>query len=114
MLKRVLTCIILALVVLQSGLAMGDAHQMHQSGAEHKIFDDNHAHPEDSEPSDLDAPSSQDWDCHHCCHCHGHLCPAILVTSLRLVLPKSPTGVLFYTENTPPLTVDTFLRPPIA
>lgn len=46
MLNRGLTYFLLTLVVLQSALAMGDAHQLHQSGAEHRVFDQSYQHYE--------------------------------------------------------------------
>ena len=54
MLKRVLTYFLLTLVVLQSAVAMGDAHQLHQSGAEHLVFDDTHLH-DDGHVADVQA-----------------------------------------------------------
>lgn len=121
MLKRALTYFVLTLVVLQSGIATGDAHQLHQSGAEHVLFDESHQHldgvaseNQHSHDAGLETPSSQKWDCHHCCHCHGHFCPAILISTARILLSKNSSPVPGYSENAFPDTFETFLRPPIA
>jgi|SRR5690554_1071370 len=119
--KRALTYAVLILIVLQSGMAMGDAHQLHQSGAEHLAFDETHQHLDgfesDRHPiedAESDPSSSQTWDCHHCCHCHGHFSPAILVPTEPTLLSKSSSPVPDYSENTFPDTFETFLRPPKA
>lgn len=121
MLKRALTYVVLILVVLQSGMAMGDAHRLHQSGTEHVVFDENHRHLDGhgaekhhAEEVVSDDLSSAKWDCHHCCHCHGHFSPAILVPTEPTLLSKSSSPVPDYSENTFPDTFETFLRPPKA
>ncbi|BFM07297.1 MAG: hypothetical protein K6L75_04140 [Cellvibrionaceae bacterium] len=121
MLKRALTFFVLTLVVMQSVVAMGDAHQLHQSGAEHRVFDEAHLH-NDGDVADAqhdqvlhsDASTVEKWDCHHCCHCHGHLCPAVLISVERIQLLKHCSPVPDYAENTFPETHETFLRPPKA
>jgi hypothetical protein len=121
MFKRALTYFLLTLIVLQSGLAMGDAHQLHQSGSEHVAFDENHQHLDSLESEkhnakDLcsDASSCQKWDCHHCCHCHGHLSPAILISTDHILLSKYSSPIPTHSENAFPDTYETFLRPPKA
>lgn len=119
MLKRALTYLALILVVLQSGVSLADAHQLHQSGAEHLSFDESHQHLNDTDPEeqhnhDLDTSSSQQWDCHHCCHCHGHSSPAILISAEHILLVRHSPPVPNYSENTFPETFETFLRPPKA
>ena len=121
MLKRVLTYVVLTLVVLQSAVAMGDTHQLHQSGAEHLVLDESHQHTEGNileKQHDRDVQSeasvSDKWDCHHCCHCHGHLCAAALIATERVHLAKHSSPVPDYAENTFPETYETFLRPPKA
>ncbi len=119
MLIRAMTYFMLLLVVLQSGAAMADAHQLHQSGTEHLVFDESHHHLDGSGPADqhnheADAPSSQQSDCHHCCHCHGHFCPAILLSAERILLTRHSSPIPDYSENAFPDTFETFLRPPKA
>ena len=121
MLKRALTYVVLILVVLQSGMAMGDAHRLHQSGTEHVVFDENHRHLDGlgaekhhAEEVGSDDVSSEKWDCHHCCHCHGHFYSVILMSAERILLSKSTSPVPDYSENTFPDTFEAFLRPPKA
>jgi hypothetical protein len=121
MLKRALTYFLLMLIVLQSGLAMTDAHQLHQSGSEHVAFDIDHQHLDglDSEKNngkdvDSDASSSQKWDCHHCCHCHGHFSPTILISTEHILFSKHSSPIPTYSENTFPDAYEAFLRPPKA
>ena len=118
MLVRALTYILLILLLIQSSVAMGDAHQWHQSGTEHFTFDDTHDHNSnklsDFVDANTDDTSSQIRDCHHCCHCHGHLCPAILLAIPDVHLNKCVLIPPDYTENTIPQIFDSFLRPPIA
>lgn len=113
--QRVLTYAVLILIVLQSGMAMGDAHQLHQSGNEHVAFDQTHQHldgPESDKHHVEDASSLQERDCHHCCHCHSHFCPAILVPTESTLLSRGSSPVPDYSENAFPDTFETFLRPP--
>lgn len=121
MCKRALTYFLLLLIALQSVVAIGDAHQLHQQGTEHLTFDETHQHDEvqvfdilqdqkrysDSDPLD-------NLDCHHCCHCHGHLCPVILVSIEQVNLAKISPALPDYAEKTFPETYETFLRPPKA
>jgi hypothetical protein len=120
MLKRGLTYFVLALVVLQSAVAIGDAHQLHQSGAEHYVFDDAHLHVDehatDNEHNhNLNSNlSAEKWDCHHCCHCHGHFSPAVLISAEDIHLATLSSPVPDYSDKAYPETFETFLRPPIA
>ncbi|MFL0799429.1 MAG: hypothetical protein K6L76_02270 [Agarilytica sp.] len=114
--KRFLTYFILALVVFQSAVGIADAHQSHQSGTEHLSFDD-HEHSHEGFEADhtlIDGVDDQERDCHHCCHCHGHSGPAILIKPTSLALQKSSTCLSFYLENTPSEIINPLLRPPIA
>jgi hypothetical protein len=62
---------LVALIVLQSIAAIADAHQLHQTGSEHLEFDHGHdSTPVKKEQLAQKDPSAQ-FDCHHCCHCHG-------------------------------------------
>ncbi len=121
MLKRVLTYFLLALIVLQSGMSMGDTHQLHQSSSEHVTFDEAHQHlgvleveKHDVKTLTTDTSASSTLDCHHCCHGHAHFCPAILVSTDQLLLTKSSSPVSFYSESAFPNTFETILRPPKA
>lgn len=74
MLKNGIQWLMIILIATQSVWSMADAHSAHQSGLEHLEFEHQHddAHPakQGIEKSTLDA-SQADFDCHHCCHCHG-------------------------------------------
>ncbi|WP_396586506.1 hypothetical protein [Bermanella sp. R86510] len=116
MLKRILTYLLMILIVFQSSLAMADAHQFYQSGYEHINFDQ---HNQDSnnltiemqntELLDESLFSSQESDCQHCCHCHGH-CPPCPTD--HALLRKHSTKVSEYSEQAYPGFVNTLQRPP--
>ncbi|WP_080641856.1 hypothetical protein [Teredinibacter turnerae] len=121
MVKRALTYILLVLVVLQSAVAMGDTHQLHQSGSEHLVFDDDHL--PDAERADnhvhehdlnSDSSNNQKFDCHHCCHCHGHFSPAIVISPDRVHLAKASPPLPEYRTSTLPENHESLLRPPRA
>lgn len=114
--KRLLTYLILALVVFQSAAGVADAHQSHQSGTEHLTFDDHQHTHDDIETHDnlVDGTEGQERDCHHCCHCHGHLNHAVLIKPLGFTLNQSPTSVSDYSESFPSKVINPLLRPPIA
>jgi len=114
--KRFLTYFILALVVFQSAAGVADAHQSHQSGTEHLTFDDHQHSHEDVEVDHIlaDGAEGQERDCHHCCHCHGHFTPAVLVKPSGFALRKSSASKSDYSENFPSKVINPLLRPPIA
>lgn len=119
MLFRALTYCLLMMMLLQSVIAVADMHAAHQSGVEHRDFE-NHQHHDDvlSESSSIDSASqlltSDGPDCHHCCHCHGHFSPAILLNAERSLLAPVSSGFPRYTVVSPSENLETFLRPPIA
>ena len=45
MIRHAITYLIIALIAMQSVVAVADAHQLHQSGTEHLTFDHEHDHP---------------------------------------------------------------------
>lgn len=111
--KYFLTYFILALVVFQSAVGIADAHQLHQSGIEHLTFDD-HQHAHEHEDVEIDGAADHDGDCHHCCHCHGHLSPAILIKLLSFTLNQSSISISGYSQNLLSKTINPLFRPPIA
>ena len=121
MLTRILTYALLILVVLQSGIAMGDVHWLHESGAESVVIDERHQHlhshdfsaHQDTLVGSEDESSTQ-WDGHNCCQCHGHACSAIMMAAYRVLITKCSSPVPDYIECTLPDTFKTFLRPPKA
>lgn len=74
--RQYLVYLIIALMTTQSVGAMADVHKFHQSGTEHLSFNHEHSSAdidvfELHELDTSDALSSDSFDCHHCCHCHG-------------------------------------------
>ena len=121
MLKRILTYLLMILIVFQSSLAMADAHQFYQSGYEHINFDQHNQdsnnltiEKQNTELLDESLFSSQESDCQHCCHCHGHCTPAITIAFNRFCTTKSSSPVPEYSDKALPDTFESFLRPPIA
>ncbi|MBC8210414.1 MAG: hypothetical protein H8E21_05050 [Gammaproteobacteria bacterium] len=77
MIRKSLSLLLVALIALQSVAAIADKHQFHQNGTAHLQFDHStHDHPASTQ-SQPDKQNLQDpvadtqFDCHHCCHCHG-------------------------------------------
>jgi hypothetical protein len=71
MVQRWLSYLLISLVIAMPVLAGVDSHQLHQSESKHVEF--NHDHKQLISQADAEAPSvsESDYDCHHCCHCHG-------------------------------------------
>ena len=79
--KHWVLCILLAFATQASSAAF-DNHASHQAGTEHVSFE-HHEHQSESaidvesQPDEagqseaVTAGTSTDFDCHHCCHCHG-------------------------------------------
>lgn len=101
-------------MTFQSAAGLADIHTAHQSGLEHISYDD-HQHNEDEQHIVLDDKTNQEVpDCHHCCHCHGHSTPSIVLALDRIDSVKSSSPVPAYLDKVFPETFETFLRPPIA
>ena len=79
---RKFTCLLLILTfVVQPASTLADVHpvfniKVHQSGTGHLSFDhDNHTGGDlSSNALNSSKNSSTQFDCHHCCHCHGVVC----------------------------------------
>jgi len=79
MMRIAMTYMLMLLIALQSMVAVADVHQSHQASAEHLSFqaDRNTEYGTDSalQLSLLDDPveksTNNQFDCQHCCHCHG-------------------------------------------
>ncbi|MCG8312675.1 MAG: hypothetical protein MI976_05615 [Pseudomonadales bacterium] len=75
MMRQYIAYILVALLAMQSIVALADAHQYHQTGSEHIVFD-KHYEISGSEPNLIqtnivDYTQENTMDCQHCCHCHG-------------------------------------------
>jgi len=117
LLRKYLSCFLVALIALQSVVVAADNHQFHQSDQRHLEF--NHSHSaasvseqqaEQTDPSSLTDLS----DCHHCCHCHGsvHFFPGMPATGLNLDQAQQPQSE--YRLNNISRYTSPDLRPPIA
>jgi hypothetical protein len=75
MFKNSIQWLMIILIATQSVWSMADTHSAHQSGLEHLKFEHQHddAHPQDADiQKDVSTANKQaNFDCHHCCHCHG-------------------------------------------
>lgn len=109
---------LVALIALQSVVAIADAHQPHQAGVEHLEFN----HDDDKNTVDnsqhlkkvASSPSIDQYDCHHCCHCHGVVHFFLATPSLGFdasLLVQELTG---YWAQYPSILISPDLRPPIA
>jgi hypothetical protein len=101
----------------QSIVAVADVHQLHQEGTEHLSFDDEHNHSEPNENHtelyEEGVTAEQDWDCHHCCHCHGHSCFAVVMSAASYPLSPTTSNCTLCKENAKLETYSRIFRPPI-
>ncbi len=104
-------CLLLILTfVVQPVLTLADVHQFHQSGAEHLSFD------HDDQTTDKltrDKNSATQFDCHHCCHCHGAACGVGLPVTLILECEYGvPVQTDDYVVRVYPAIYEKQFRPP--
>ena len=120
MIRAWLSYLLITLIALQSVVAVADAHQLHQTGDQHLDFDhvDVHgsSHPDEhliAEVQSSSAPNAQ-YDCHHCCHCHGvvQLGVPSSISNLDPAMSQQGISTVHFNYLTPAL--DPGLRPPIA
>jgi len=110
MLKRVFLLGLMLALAAQSFLTMADVHQSHQSGTEHLNFDhDTHEHPQSSS---VDI-STDEFDCHHCCHCHSVGFSAILLATNVMTQQKNQTIISAYKAHFSTPDPQSLYRPPI-
>jgi len=118
MIKRWFMMVMALMIALQSVAAIADAHQLHQSGTQHLTFDHSH------QSSDIDngnqlvkqspvQPGQPLYDCHHCCHCHGHA-SVVLAGSLSHFAFFSGTELADYQAHLTSTIPTSLFRPPIA
>lgn len=119
MIRHYFTCLLAVLIALQSMTAVADVHQFHQSGTQHLEF--NHSH----QPTDIqdnnklakqapDKPAQSPYDCHHCCHCHGHGSVILAGADLHVGTLFSGKGQAEYHVNLTSGVPPSLFRPPIA
>ncbi|AXS83055.1 MULTISPECIES: hypothetical protein [Marinobacter] len=121
MIRHYLTCLLALLIALQSAVAMADTHRFHQSGTEHLEFD--HTHPPTDTPNNsqlakqtANQPDLSLYDCRHCCHCHGQVQGAVVLTGAasHLAVLLSGNGQADYQANLTSGIFPSLFRPPIA
>ena len=119
--RHYLTCLLALLIALQSVAAMADVHQLHQSGTEHLEFDHSHqSTATDTHNDNLLAKQTPDqrgqsvYDCHHCCHCHGHGSVVLIGATSHLADLFSENGQADYQANLTSGIPPSLFRPPIA
>lgn len=121
MIRLYLTCLLALLIAVQSVTAMADVHKFHQSGTEHVEF--NHSHQSTASDTQNDSqlakqaadPLSQSaYDCHHCCHCHGHGSFVLTEVASHLTVLFSESGQVGYQANLTSVIPPSLFRPPIA
>jgi len=111
------------IIVLQSTASIADAHQSHQSGSEHLSFEHDHGAVADRDltadkNSTSDASTSNvsaseiDFDCHHCCHCHGHHANWIASSFFQLLPVSYRDAVTLYHVDISSVHHELLLRPP--
>ncbi len=122
MIQKVLTYLLVTMIAMQSFVAIADVHQPHQSGEQHLEFEHDHSDSEtnigelevvkNASSESFNTSSLDEYDCHHCCHCHG-------VTYLKAVSEGSDVfpykQSIFLSTSTDYLshTLSPDLRPPI-
>ena len=119
--RHYLTCLLALLIALQSVAAMADVHQLHQFGTEHLEFDHSHqSSATDTQNDNLLAKQTPDqsgqsvYDCHHCCHCHGHGSVVLTGAASHLANLFSENGQADYQANLTSGIPPSLFRPPIA
>ncbi|MDZ7924908.1 MAG: hypothetical protein U5M23_12835 [Marinagarivorans sp.] len=117
MLKHGLPFLLIALIALQSVVALAGGHLVCEDDKEHSALNLND--PTNSViNAEVDNDNCQDAaqdadDCHTCGHCHGHFSSALLPHFLGLNLAHYSSQLPAYLASSPPLIISRFLRPPI-
>ena len=117
--KLQLLHILAFLIACQSSIAVADLHQLHQSGTEHISFDHSMIEDDQKDAVIADIPEAEtttavQYDCHHCCHCHGVACHFINTQNQNFKFQQPINGISQdqYRYNNRVISPD--LRPPIA
>lgn len=119
MIKRWFMMVMALVIALQSVAVVADVHQFHQSGTQHLEFKHLQQPTDTDNDSQLstqapDKPGQPVYDCHHCCHCHGHGAGALTGTALHLVALFSGKGQGDYQSSFTSAIPASLFRPPIA
>lgn len=119
MIRRAISYLLITLIALQSVVAMADAHRLHQTGTEHLEFEHSHQPGDTESDKQLSKQASEKsgqplYDCHHCCHCHGHGSMVLAVAASQLTALFSGHQKVPYRANLTMGIPPTLFRPPIA
>ena len=119
MIRRAISYLLITLIALQSVVAMADAHQLHQTGTEHLEFEHSHQPGDTESDKQLSKQASEKsgqplYDCHHCCHCHGHGSVVLIGATSHLADLFSENGQADYQANLTSGIPPSLFRPPIA
>jgi|GEM_PF-473218 len=116
MVRKWLTTMLVILIALQSVVAIADVHQTHQTGTQHLEYDQDHRSHSASEKQTFEKDSNavSEYDCHHCCHCHGMAHFFLPSQNNSLDTPSSEQRILDFRLKYPSAFVTPDLRPPIA
>lgn len=118
MLKYWFLISLIALITLQSVIAMADGHQVHQSGASRfdvSLDQQDDSDYENSRLEKFDRLSPSDpHDCDHYCHCHGVACAAVVSNYVHNILAAPMLAVVGYELFFPTDPPFSPFRPPIA
>lgn len=104
------------LIVLQSMVAIANADQFHQT--DKQLLEVNHSHYllslNEKQKIIKDSASDGEYDCNHCCHCHG-MDYSFLLNPYNNVNFSLPVLVIFeYNLKYFSLHIPPNFRPPIA
>lgn len=112
MLRKWLSYLLVVLIAMQSVVAIADAHQSHQEDKQHVDF--NHEHDSSTDiKTQYDETGAVQYDCHHCCHCHGQ--PIFSVSAINNPFPGkvSKNHILRHHFTYSSNLISPDLRPPI-
>jgi hypothetical protein len=116
MVRYFLTCLLAALIALQSVVAIADAYELHQSGTEYLELNHSQQSADAKNDNQLvkqspDKPGQLQYDYHHCCHGHVSMIP---FDSSSHFANFSETRLVDYQANLTSFIPTSLYRPPIA
>jgi len=119
MLNTLLIYFLGALIALQSVVFAANTHPLQSTDHEHTSVDHQHDHQhlptalEDNNDHFLSSDNTGDADCDHCCHCHGHLTPALIDGADNITMRQHVSLLSPYPNNVTTDVINSLLRPPI-
>jgi len=105
------------IILLQSFVAVADAHQFHQSDNQHEITSE-HVHAQATlvvtDTVDQSSDCRDCRDCHHCCHCHSKVSSALTTSFDGGFLVSKPAKIATFSIQYSSEVSPSLFRPPIA